>query len=299
MKNFLLSILLISNVALWGCIKKAEPIDPNERLILVCEPYDIMMKRQVEQFISLYPENIVEVHTSTTREAIVCLLNDSINSIVVDRKFNEEENIVAQQASIKINENIIAKDGIAIIVHKKNPIPDLSIDLVKRIAKREIKEWKQVPKSALAGAIDFTVVERNSGMYELIQKKILGDEKKIEATTILKTQQDVIKYVTKNLLSIGFVAASQVIKLHEAVKIIPITIKTEEGEVKYLPGPQEIQQSLYPFRYSLYLYYTEAKAPSGVGFGAFVLSNVGQTIVQKADMVPVSIPYRTIQLKTE
>ena len=71
------------------------------------------------------------------------------------------------------------------------------------------------------------------------------------------------------------------------------------NEKEYLPRQQEIHESLYPFHYSLYLYNTEAKAAVGVGFSALVLSNVGQKIFQRSGLVPVSIPYRTIQLNAE
>jgi hypothetical protein len=37
----------------------------------------------------------------------------------------------------------------------------------------------------------------------------------------------------------------------------------------------------------------------GVSFSAFVLSNIGQKIIQNVGLVPVSIPYRTILLHAE
>jgi hypothetical protein len=82
--------------------------------------------------------------------------------------------------------------------------------------------------------------------------------------------------------------------------MLPVLTKSPEGDEKgYLPRQQEIHESLYPFHYSLYLYNAEARAAVGLGFSALVLSNIGQKIFQRSGLVPVSIPYRTIQLKAE
>jgi ABC-type molybdate transport system substrate-binding protein len=110
----------------------------------------------------------------------------------------------------------------------------------------------------------------------------------------------VIQYVSEHQHSIGCVAASLLTDEIVNVKILPLLTKSSDGsEKEYLPRQQEIHESLYPFHYSLYLYNTEAKAAVGLGFSAFVLSNVGQKIFQRSGLVPVSIPYRTIQLQAE
>jgi len=113
-------------------------------------------------------------------------------------------------------------------------------------------------------------------------------------------QQEAIRYVSEHPNAIACVAASQLMDAPRPVKILPVLALSAKGtEQEYLPGQQEIHESLYPFRYSLYLYNTNAKADVGIGFSAFVLSNIGQKIFQNVGLVPVSIPYRTIQLQAE
>jgi ABC-type phosphate transport system substrate-binding protein len=122
----------------------------------------------------------------------------------------------------------------------------------------------------------------------------------MEPNTVMNSQRDVIRYVSEHPYSVGFVAASLLTDKVGNVKMLPVLIKSPEGvEKEYLPGQQEIHESLYPFHFSLYLYNAEAKAAVGVGFSAMVLSNVGQKIFQRSGLVPVSIPYRTIQLHAE
>ncbi|MCX6120035.1 MAG: substrate-binding domain-containing protein [Ignavibacteriales bacterium] len=300
MKHTLLSILFIIIAVISGCKKQNETAPLSNRLLLTADPYLPLMQQEGEQYMSLYPQVKIEVRGATTREAIVSFLNDSVHTIVIDRQFNEEEKQVAQQASLRLVEYKIAEDGIAVIVHKQNPIPNITPESVHHIVTKTATEWTQIAESRWSGPIDFVLTGRNSGLYELLQKKIFAGSKPLEPNTVMDSQRDVIQYVSAHAQSVGFVAASLLTDQTIKVKMLPILAKSPEGdEREYLPGQQEIHESLYPFHYSLYLYNAEAKAAVGVGFSALVLSNVGQKIFQTAGLVPVTIPYRTIQLHAE
>jgi phosphate transport system substrate-binding protein len=300
MRRVYFSILLILLTGTGGCKKKGETATSGHRLLLTAEPYVHLMQQEVEQFMSIYPEVKMEVRSASTREAAVLLLNDSVQSIVIDRQFNDEERQVIQQAAVRIGENKIAEDGIAIIVHKKNPISSIRTESVRNIITNTVKDWSQITEAHWSGGIDFVLTSKNSGMYELLQKKIFSVSKPLEPTTIMSNQSEVVKYVSTHPQSVGCVAASLVNDENVQIKVIPVLAKSQEGiETKYEPRQQEIYDALYPFHYSLYLYNAETKTSVGVGFGALVLSNVGQKIIQKAGLVPASIPYRTIQLHAE
>jgi phosphate transport system substrate-binding protein len=300
MKHAYLFIIPIVIAGIIGCNKKTEIAVPDRSMVLTADPYLPLMRQEVEQYMSLYPQVTMEASSASTREAIVHMLNDSVHSIVIDRQLNDEERQVAQQASIKIVENRIAEDGIAVIVHTQNPVKNITVEAVKNIVSSTVKNWDEVPNAKWTGAIDMVMTGRNSGMYELIHKKIFSIQKTLEPTTIAGDQLEVIRYVSMHPHAVGFVAASLVTGGRKNIKVVPVAAKDPDGtEKEYFPGQMEIYSSLYPLHYSLYLYNTESKAPAGVGFSALVLSNVGQKIVQKAGLVPAFIPYRTIQLHAE
>jgi phosphate transport system substrate-binding protein len=300
MKPALLFIIIVLVGGISGCKKNTGNTLPDHRTILTADPYLPFMQQEVDQFMSLYPEVKVEVFGASTRGAIVSLLNDSVRSIVIDRPLNDEERQIAQQASIRIIENKIANDGVAIIVHPLNPMTNITAESLRRIISGAAKNWNQIGESLSPDGIDFVSTGRNSGMYELLQQHIFSISKPLELTAIMNTQYEVVQYVSMHPQSIGCVAASLVNGHRENVKMLPVLVKGQEGgEKEYLPGQEEVYSSLYPFHYSLYLYNTEAKAAVGVGFSAFVLSNVGQKIIQTAGITPASIPYRTIQLHAE
>jgi phosphate transport system substrate-binding protein len=300
MKYFFISILLILLASAVGCKKKDETATSGHRLLLTADPYAPLMQQEVEQFMSIYPQVKMEVRSVSTREAVVLLLNDSVQSIIIDRQFNVEEQQVIHQAAIRIIENKIAEDGIAVIVHKQNPISSIRAESVRNIVTNTVKDWNQITEAHWSGTIDFVLTSKNSGMYELLQEKIFSVSKPLEPTTIMSNQSEVIQYVSMHPQSVGCVAASLVNDGKAQIKVIPLIAKSPEGiETKYEPRQQEIYNALYPFHYSLYLYNAETKTSVGVGFGALVLSDIGQKIIQRAGLVPVSIPYRTIQLHAE
>jgi phosphate transport system substrate-binding protein len=300
MNRALLSILVILMVLLGGCKKQTETATAGHRLLLAADPYVLLMQQEAEQFVNLYPQVNMDVRGVTTREAIVLLLNDSVHIIAVDRQFNEEEKQVAQQASLRLVESKIAEDGVAIIVHKQNPLSSITPESARQIITKTVTEWSQLTESHWSGPIDVVLTGRNSGMQELLQKKIFSLPKLLEPTTVMNAQRDVIQYVSEHPQSVGCVAASLLADEQMNVKILPVSIKSPDGSEKaYFPKQQEIYESLYPFHYSLYLYTAETKAAVGLGFSALVLSNVGQKIFQRSGLVPVSIPYRTIQLHAE
>ena len=300
MKRILLSILVILTMVLDGCKKHIETATIGHRLLFAADPYVSLMQKEVEQFTSLYPQVTMDVRGATTREAIVLLLNDSVHIIAVDRQFNEEEKQVIQQASLHMTESKIAEDGVAIIVHKQNPLSSITPESARQIITKTLTEWSQLTSSHWTGPVDVVLTGRNSGMQEMLQNKIFILSKLLEPTTVMKTQRDVIQYVSEHPLSVGYVAASLLADEQMNVKMLPVRITSPDGTEKaYVPMQQEIFESLYPFHYSLYLYSAETKATVGLGFSAFILSNIGQKIFQQSGLLPVSIPYRTIQLHAE
>lgn len=298
MKNIYIGILSLI-IIIFGCRKKTQTESMSVGLISVTDPYVELIQEEANQYTSLYPNVKIEVYPASTREAIVQLLNDSIRTIVVDRPFNEEEKQVVDNASITIRENIIAKDGIAIITNLKNPAKSIAFEKVQKLLAREILNWNEVDKNYKNDLIDIVLTGRNTGIYELLQKNFFSFKELIKPTILADNQKQVIEYVSIRNNAIGFISASLAYKEKKKVNILAVTVQSDKGENQYLPGQQEIHLSLYPFKYSLYLYSTEKDPAISLGFSAMILSNIGQKLVQNAGLVPAVIPYRSIQLKSE
>ncbi len=301
MKAVLPFVCCLLLMGVFGCEHKNENTATSGKIfVLVSEVYVPLFQTITTEFTSLYPDAQFDVKSVSSREAIVHLLNDSVHTICIDRQFNDEERQIADQAGIKIVENHIADDAIAIVVNELNPLASMKVEYIKQIIDGTITRWEQLPGSKQSGAIDVVLTGRNSGLYELLQKKIFQDVKQLTVSAAFPTQHDVLAYVAQHPFAVGFVSSFVALEHLKAVKLLSVDIVTEDGSPKKVfPGPSEIYQTLYPFKYSLYLYTAEAKAATGTGLTAFVLSYNGQRIIQKAGLVPVKIPTRTIQLTAE
>jgi phosphate transport system substrate-binding protein len=284
-----------------GCAHKKEDTATSGKIIvLVSEVYVPLLQTTTTEFSSLYPDAQFEVRPVSTREAIVHLLNDSVHTICIDRHLNAEECQIADQAGMRIVENHIADDAVALVVNELNPLVSIDSESVHQIVNGTFLRWEQVPGSRQSGLIEVVLTGRNSGLYELLQKNIFSTIKELTVSAAFPTQHDVLAYIAQHPLAVGFVSASVALEHPKAIKLLSMDVVSEDGiRKKVLPGPSEIYHTLYPFKYSLYLYTAEAKASTGTGLTAFVLSYNGQRIIQKAGLVPVKIPTRTIQLTAE
>jgi phosphate transport system substrate-binding protein len=299
MKQIPIFIISCLVAAAAGCGKQSDKKEALPDIILASDPYLQPVEREVQEYKSLYPQTNMKVQNTSTRDAIVQLLNDSVHCVIVDRAFNDEERLVVKQLPFKITESRIASDGIAVIVNKQNPVRSLSIGSVRQLITGEAVYWDMIGELKRHSLVELVLTGRNSGMFELLMKDSSLWFPTPKPSVLAGDQAEAVRYVSGHIDAVSFISASLAVK-NKDVKIVPVrTAGTGDGEKEYYPGQQEIYSSLYPFRYSLYLYNSGAKDNFGLGFSAFVLSNYGQKIIQQADLVPVSIPYRTIQINAE
>ncbi|MFZ1978341.1 MAG: substrate-binding domain-containing protein, partial [Bacteroidota bacterium] len=253
--------ILCCVLLLWsGCKKKENTATSGSSFLLVCEPYGELMQEEVQQFSSLYPDAYLEARTTSTRSAIVQLLNDSVHIICIDRELNDEESQVAQQASMNVVENRIADDAFAVLVHTLNPIKQISKKSLERIVDGSAADWQQVAESHWSGSIELVVADKNSGDYELLQNHFLKSRKEIPAAAIVQSQEEAAAYVSKHPQSIGFVSFMMQSSFDEKIRVLRIEADSViDGQAFIRPTQENVYQKLYPLRYSLYIYTTEQK----------------------------------------
>lgn len=125
---------------------------------------------------------------------------------------------------------ILAYDGIAIIVNKKNPIMDLNIDTLKKIYTGEITNWNEI------GGEDSEIVligrEAGSGTRDGFESITKTSGKCIYRQELTSTG-DVIATVTGNPSAIGYASVSSVkdnVKLLSINTILPNDKTIQSGE---------------------------------------------------------------------
>ena len=173
-----------------------------------------------------------------------------------------------------LKEQVIAIDGIAIIVNKNNPVKNLTIDQIRDIFSGAITDWSQVTVGAKRGRIAVVSREAGSGTRGAFEEII--DLKALVAGATESTSTGAIKAgIAQNADAIGYISLGSMDKTVKAVDVGGVPA----SNANVVKGTYKIAR---PF---IVLYNDNAHAETKA-FLAWMLSRQGQTIV-KSSWIPV------------
>ncbi len=197
-------------------------------------------------------------------------------------------------------EHPVAMDGLAIVVHKSNPLARISFSEIRDIYSRKIVDWKQTQEWKLVGGRDeeLPIVpfrrKEPSGTLDFFKEKIqpeagpMQDEKVIAAFT---SSGDLAARVAETPGGIGFVGESYT--LHPGLKRLQVYddspgMKMEPAEAVF-PDRGAVRMGIYPLSRVVYLYTEMITSNAEVQpFIKFALSEEGQTVIaDKGGLVKV------------
>jgi phosphate transport system substrate-binding protein len=105
---------------------------------------------------------------------------------------------------------VVAKDGIALIVHPDNPVSELTLEEIRKIYMREITNWSEL--TCPAGhpgpdrQIHVVTREEGSGTRGAFEELVMNKERIHSRTIVLNTNGGVRQFVTGNQNAIGYVS---------------------------------------------------------------------------------------------
>lgn len=170
---------------------------------------------------------------------------------------------------------VVAIDGIAIIVNKKNPVTDLTIEQIASLYKGEITNWNEV------GGADAPVVligrEAASGTRDGFES-ITETEDACKYTQELTSTGDVVQTVSSNPNAIGYASLASV---KESVKLISV-----EGVI---PTTDTIQNGSYKIQRNFVMVTKKNTklSPAAQSFFDFATSSAADKWIIEAGAVPV------------
>ena len=303
----LFSILVMLSVI--GCTKRqGTDIRSGALTVLATESHLPLVQQLVVDYHSVFPEVVVTPQGTTTRAAIVDMVNDSVHCVVVDRRLNAEERSAIESAKLRVIETEIASDGLVVLVHPSNRLSAISMETLKAILDGKTALWNTVPESKLHGVIELCLTGKNSGLYELLTRHFFNLEKDVSLAAMASTQQGIIEYVAAHPEALGVVSfatwkdTTQPANASAKKNVRPLdllTTSSEGAQTAVRLNQRNIYDQTYPLTYSLYIYTSEKRPGPAYGFSAFVAGETGQRVFLYAGLVPKTMPYRTIQLTQE
>jgi phosphate transport system substrate-binding protein len=305
-------ILLVAGVTLcaWtglNCGPNSEETPTSGRLVVyTAESVSPAIKEIVGEFNKLYNNAHITLVVSTSREAIVKLLNNEAKVVVSARAINTEEQAVITKYDLYVDSIKIAYDGIAAIVHPSNPISQLSLNDLSKIVSGKAKRWRELyAKGRSTPEIFVALGGPNTSEYEVMKTDIAKGEPFTTRLYPCSTSSQVIQLTANRPEAIGFVGTDWL--TNDSLKVKVLELGTDEyftdsagRQVKYFaPEQAHIYRGFYPLRRTIYIYSREKGFGLGAGFMTYVASPDGQEIIKNHGLVPATQKIRLVRPSSE
>jgi phosphate transport system substrate-binding protein len=161
-----------------------------------------------EEFNKLHPDINVAVTGGGSGTGISSLLNGTCDIAETSRAMEDKEVKQAKEKGIDPVQEIVALDGIAVVVNPKNPVKNLTMDQLRDIFIGNTANWKAV------GGPDKEIVllsrEVNSGTHIFFKEHVLrkgkskGPEEFSPASLLMPSSQAIADEVSNNENAIGY-----------------------------------------------------------------------------------------------
>ena len=175
--------------------------------------------------------------------------------------------------------HVVARDGIAIIVYKVNPVKELTITQVKSVYRGEITNWKELGGDDM----EIVVVGRDSasGTREYFSKSVM-DKEDFVPTQLEKNSNGAVKQtIAQTPGAVGYVSLGYIDNTVSAVKI-------KNGVTFVEPTVDNIIRGDYPISRSLYMFTKGEPTGLAADYLAYITGADGQKLVAEEGFVPLA-----------
>lgn len=307
LSNFLFAISIAT--AFYGCTNgKKEPTDTptsGDVNIVVDESFQQLFDTEIYTFQSLYQNARVHANYLPESEAIQRLINDSCKVVVMCRDLTSNERKHFEQANIFPISTKIAEDAIAFVVNNENTDTTMTVEKMKSILLGHDSLWNQINKQTQLGKINIVFDNNGSANTSYIQDTILQGKPFSKNSFAVKSNPEVIDYVSKNKNAIGVLSVNWIsdsddtLTVHFLKKIKVLALAKDSSSKAVKPYQAYIKTKDYPFTRGVYMINRQTRAGLGMGFVSFVAGEKGQIMILKAGLIPAIAPVRLIEINTK
>lgn len=257
------------------------------------ESFAPILDQELYVFKSVQSRNKPEIVYRSENDALRCLLNDSVDFAFLSRKLTPDETKILKGQNKQALETKFATDAIALIVNETSNDTTITVGDIKKMLAGQAKTDKNI-----------VFDNPNSSLVRYLKDLTGGGDLKQKNIYALKSNKEVIEYVSKHPDAIGITGFSWLndpdADYADAAKKVKIVSVRDENS-KDAPGqyfsPSQSTLSLnqYPLTRDLYIV-NSIKSSNGAGaeFEHFLVSDRGQRIVLRSGLLPAKIPGREI-----
>jgi phosphate transport system substrate-binding protein len=158
-----------------------------------------------------------DIAATGSSEGIEDLLMGRADISMASRPLSQEEKSTAREKGLAISETVVARMGIAVIVHRDNPVSSVEVGKLAEIFSGAVLSWQAV------GGPDepIIVVRKDSGWSpDFFRRRIMGDKEFVEDSVMVDSKEGVVTEVSKSTWSIGVTGMPEAIPALDRIALI-------------------------------------------------------------------------------
>jgi phosphate transport system substrate-binding protein len=264
-----------------GCGKKNDETNSKSFMIKGSDTMVQLMSLLSESYMKTNPENKISITGGGSGTGISALLNGTTDICASSRDIEEKEISIGKAKNIVPVSIVIGNDGLAVVVHKDNPINELTMEQVKKIYTGEYKNWKDL--GGQDQPIDVYSRESSSGTYKFFQEHVLNKKDYAKEVKLMPSTQTIIQSVSDSKWAVGYSGLGYTKNAN--IKILGI--KKDDSSPVVMPSEKTVLDKTYSIARPLYLIFNGEPQGELKKFVDFCLSEAGQKIVEESGYVKV------------
>ncbi len=240
-----------------------------------------------ERYQAEHPEVRISVTGGGSGTGIAALINNTVDIANASRQITAQERAEAQKNGIDVQEHVVARDAIGVIVNPHNPVSQLTLQQVSDIYSGKINNWTEV------GGENRPIVrlsrESNSGTHVYFLETVirLGDANNKTLfsadTLLLPSSEGIIAEVRDNPNAIGYDGLGYI-----TPEVKTLALARNSNGPFTLPSIATVNDNSYPVSRDLYMYTGQNPSPASQAYLAWILTPEAQQLVKDLGFVPVS-----------
>lgn len=261
-------------------VKGKAAIYVDESLLPIVEDQEMV-------FESKYQKAAITLIPNSDSDIVNLLLQRKIDIAVLSHELTKTQEDKLKAKDVIGKNTPFCSDAIALIINTGNSKNTITTSEIYDVLKGKNT------------SVQFVFDNENSSTLSYLMDK--ANVKSLsKSVTALKNNLEVIKFVSENNNSIGFVGVNWLlnpsIELESTIKKVKVLAVGTSGKKAVKPTQSCIETKEYPFIRKIYLLNYQGRTGLGMGFASFVKSEVGQRITLKSGLAPIKIPTREIRI---
>lgn len=240
----------------------------------------ILNQRWAENYMNNHPGAVVQVTGGGSGVGISALINGTTEICASSREMKDSEKTKLRERWNTMGKEIpVAKDGVTVYLNVSNPVSELSLEQLKDIYTRKVKNWREL------GGSDAPILiygrESSSGTYVFFKDTVLLGADFAPETQTMPGTAAIVNAVSKDPNGIGYGGVAY------ASGVKHLRLKKTPGGTAYDPTEENVKSGVYPLSRDLFFYLKQGPSGEIKKFIDWVLSPAGQEIVTKVGYFPV------------